>query len=119
MAEFRHVLNKLLIRDNTSKKDVAEYCGVAPSAVSHWANGSAIPTVPNLIKLSELFKVSINYLLGTLSVRYIAVADIAANLTIHTDSEIYDEKYKRPSELKYINKDSKTAMTQQGTHNRY
>ena len=25
------------------------------------------------------------------------------------DSDIYDEKYKRPSELKYINKDSKTA----------
>ena len=47
----------------------------------------------------------------------ILIADIAANVTINMDSDIYDEKYKRPSELKYINKDSKTAMTQQGTHN--
>lgn len=47
----------------------------------------------------------------------ILIADIAANVTINMDSDIYDEKYKRPSELKYINKDGKTAMTQQGTHN--
>ena len=64
MTEFRHILNNFLVRDNTSKTDVAEYCEVAPSAVSQWANGSANPTVPNLIKLSEFFKVSINYLLG-------------------------------------------------------
>lgn len=64
MTEFRHILNNLLVRDNTSKKDVAEYCKVAPFAVSQWANRSINPNVANLIKLSDFFKVSINYLLG-------------------------------------------------------
>lgn len=64
MAEFRHIRNNLLVRNNTSKKDVAEYCQVAPAAVSQWGNGSANPNVANLIKLSDFFKVSINYLLG-------------------------------------------------------
>ncbi|MDE0086887.1 MAG: helix-turn-helix transcriptional regulator [Candidatus Poribacteria bacterium] len=64
MAEFRRILSALLDRDNASKKKVAEFCNVNPSAVTHWANGSAKPTLNNLMKLSEYFKVSINYLLG-------------------------------------------------------
>ena len=38
------------------------------------------------------------------------VGEILKNLTINNESEIYDAKYKRPSQLKYINKYGKQAL---------
>lgn len=38
------------------------------------------------------------------------VGDVVKNLTINNDSEIYDPKYKRPSQLKYLNKYGKQSV---------
>lgn len=46
---------------------VAEAVGVSRQAVSKWENGSSDPSKSNLIKLSKLFKVSVDDLLEEVS----------------------------------------------------
>ena len=47
-----------------SQKFVAISVGVSPPTVSMWENGRKEPTRENLIKLADLFGVTIDYLLG-------------------------------------------------------
>lgn len=52
-----------LIKENRYKiKDIAEVCGVSPSAVTHWLNGSCMPSIENLKKIAEFFDVTIDEL---------------------------------------------------------
>lgn len=40
------------------QKDVAKLLGCkSEDRISHWENGSAMPSVPNLFKLCEIYKV--------------------------------------------------------------
>lgn len=48
---------------NMTMKEVAEKIGVRYSTVWGWENGISIPRVDNLIKLSRLYEVSIDYIL--------------------------------------------------------
>ncbi|MBR3743469.1 MAG: helix-turn-helix transcriptional regulator [Clostridia bacterium] len=47
-----------------SQKYVALTVGVAPSIVSRWESGGKFPSRENLVKLAELYGVSVDYLLG-------------------------------------------------------
>lgn len=47
-----------------AQKDVAASLGVNPSAVTRWETGEKRPDLVNLVKLADLFDVSIDYLLG-------------------------------------------------------
>ena len=47
-----------------SQKQVSAELGVAPATVSQWESGLRTPTADKLIKLSELFGVSTDFLLG-------------------------------------------------------
>jgi transcriptional regulator with XRE-family HTH domain len=42
------------------RKDVANYLGISSSQITYYENGKSIPSYENLVKLSELFKTSIN-----------------------------------------------------------
>ena len=54
-----------LIKDNRYKiKDIAEICGVTPSAVTHWLNGSCMPSIDNLKKMAAFFNVTVDELIG-------------------------------------------------------
>lgn len=54
-----------LIKKNRYKvKDVADACGVTSAAVVHWCNGSCMPSIDNLRKLSQFFGVTIDDLIG-------------------------------------------------------
>ena len=54
-----------LIRENRYKaKDIAEACGVTPAAVTHWCNGSSMPSVENLKKIAQFFGITIDELIG-------------------------------------------------------
>lgn len=46
-----------------SQKFVAVSVGVSPASVSMWESGTKDPTRENLIKLADLFGVSVDYLL--------------------------------------------------------
>ena len=47
-----------------SQKFVAISIGVSPPTVSMWENGTKEPTRDNLVKLADLFNVSLDYLVG-------------------------------------------------------
>ena len=51
-------LNKL------TQRQIAENLGIAQSSYIRYENGSAEPTLESLVKIAELFDVSVDYLLG-------------------------------------------------------
>lgn len=61
--DFSEKLQLLRKKNGCSQEFLAEQCGVSRQAVSKWEMGSAYPSVDNILYLSELFKVSIDYLM--------------------------------------------------------
>lgn len=47
-----------------SQKDLAEILFVNQTAVSQWERGATMPSTQMLLKLSDMYKVSIDYILG-------------------------------------------------------
>lgn len=52
-----------------TQKDVADRLGVYPSAVTRWESGEKRPDLVNLVKLADMFDVSLDYLMGRTEVR--------------------------------------------------
>ena len=52
-----------------TQKDVAQRLGLNPSAVNRWETGEKRPELPNLVKLADMFGVSLDYLVGRTEVR--------------------------------------------------
>ncbi len=57
-------LRELRARQGMTQDQVAKALGVHESAVSRWEGGSRFPTGDDLLKLSDLFRVSIDTLFG-------------------------------------------------------
>ena len=60
---FAEKLLKLRKEKGMSQEDLAESLEVSRQAVSRWEMGTAMPDSPNLLKISQLFGVSADYLL--------------------------------------------------------
>ena len=60
--EFSEKLMNLRRREGLSQEQLADRLGVTRQSVSKWASGTAMPEVVKLISLSELFGVSVDYL---------------------------------------------------------
>lgn len=56
-------LSKLRIEHNMTQEEFAEYMDVSRQAVSKWELNKTLPDVNKLLKISDLFQVSIDYLL--------------------------------------------------------
>ena len=63
--ETKDVILQLRNRENLSQEDLAEKLFVTRQAVSRWENGETLPNTETLKRLSALFDVSINTLLGS------------------------------------------------------
>ncbi len=57
-------LEELRKEKGLAQKEVAKYLGISSPAYSHYETGFTEPNVSNLIKLSNLYKLSIDYILG-------------------------------------------------------
>ena len=57
-------LRECRLQSGLKQKQVADRIGVAPSIVSRWETGVTQISRKNLVKLAELYGVSIDYLLG-------------------------------------------------------
>lgn len=60
---FSEKLFDLRKKNAMSQEELADKLGVSRQAISRWEMGTAMPDAPNLLKLSETFNVSIDYLL--------------------------------------------------------
>ncbi|MBO4539688.1 MAG: helix-turn-helix transcriptional regulator [Clostridia bacterium] len=50
--------------NNMTQREVAQKLGIAQPSYIRYENGKAEPTIENLIKLADLFDVSIDFLCG-------------------------------------------------------
>lgn len=61
--KFEEKLMALRKKSGMSQEELADRLGVSRQAISRWGLGSTLPDAPNLLKLSDLFGVSVDYLL--------------------------------------------------------
>lgn len=61
--KFEEKLMALRKKGGMSQEDLADRLGVSRQAISRWELGATLPDAPNLLKLSDLFGVSVDYLL--------------------------------------------------------
>ena len=57
-------MKNLRLEKELSQPDLAKLVGVSNGMISFWENGVNEPTITNLIKLSQIFDVSADFLLG-------------------------------------------------------
>ena len=57
-------IKELRISRGMSQVEIAEKLGVSKQSVSNWENDNIQPSIDMLIKISHLFSVSTDYLLG-------------------------------------------------------
>lgn len=64
MVDVGSRIKKLRVSQKITQNDFASRLGVTKSAISSYENGSRLPSYDILIKISRIFKVSTDYLLG-------------------------------------------------------
>lgn len=57
-------LRELRFRYGLTQNELAEIIGISQKSYSHWETQKTEPSFENLIKLADLFEVSLDYLLG-------------------------------------------------------
>lgn len=62
--QFRDKLFKMRKKSGKTQAELAEILNVSRQAVSKWEMGTAVPDVTNMMSLSKLFNVSIDYLVN-------------------------------------------------------
>ena len=68
--EFGKRLKELRESKKLKCSELGELMGFSQVAITYWENGRSEPKLKDLLKLCEIFEVSIDYLLGFNSVRY-------------------------------------------------
>ncbi len=64
MEVFAKRLKELRMEKGVSQADLAKAIGSSYSIVCYWETDRSEPTAPYLVKLADLFGVSVDYLLG-------------------------------------------------------
>lgn len=64
MKKFQTALAEQRKLNHLTQRDVAKHLGIAQSSYIRYENGKSEPTLENLVKLADLFDVSVDYLLG-------------------------------------------------------
>ena len=57
-------IKQLRISNNMTQSDLARKLNITRSSVNAWEMGISTPSTPYIVELSQLFKVSTDYLLG-------------------------------------------------------
>lgn len=79
MVNMGKKLKSLRIEKKLTQKQVAEQIGLAISAVSSYESGIRYPSYEILVRLSRIFHVSTDYLLGVAEKRNIDVTGLNDN----------------------------------------
>ena len=61
---FSERLKTLRKEKKLTQKELAEQIGISQKSYSHWETGKNEPSLENLIKLADLFEVSLDWLFG-------------------------------------------------------
>ena len=61
---FKERLKELRIEKNLTQDKLAKLVGMSKMTISHWESGYCEPSIAQLVILSNLFEVSVDYLVG-------------------------------------------------------
>ncbi len=61
---FKERLKELRIEKNLTQNKLAKLVGMSKMTISHWESGYCEPSIAQLVMLSNLFEVSVDYLVG-------------------------------------------------------
>ena len=78
----------------SSDLQLSQKLGVTKQTVSNWENDNIQPSIDMLIKLSKIFNVSTDYLLGLTPSNYINVDNLPTSFVSHIAQIIDDYKHK-------------------------
>ena len=77
-----------------SQVELAKRLGVAKQTVSNWENENIQPSIEMLVRLSKLFGVATDYLLGLEEVKRISIEGLPNNFIAHLQLIIEDFRLK-------------------------
>lgn len=86
---FSQRLKKLRAEKGVVQKDVANYLNITTSAYGFYEQGKRVPDTEIMIKLSDYFNVSLDYLLGKTDIRNYT-DDPNITIALHSDTD-YDD----------------------------
>lgn len=87
---FNERLRELRTASSLSQVDLAEKLGVSRYSVSNWENDNIQPSIEMLVKISRIFKVSTDFLLGEDNHTYIQVTNLTKTQIRHVQQIIND-----------------------------
>lgn len=83
-------IKKLRLARNLSQVDLAKALGVTKQSISNWENNNIQPSVDMLIRISDFFSVSTDFILGLESRRYIEITGLTDCQLAHVTAIIND-----------------------------
>jgi transcriptional regulator with XRE-family HTH domain len=64
MREFKDILYDKMVKNNFTFQTLAEAIGVGHTAIRDWTSGKSYPNLKNLCAFADVFKCSIDELMG-------------------------------------------------------
>lgn len=92
-------LTRLRKKKGLTQSELAEHMKVSRQAVSRWEVGAAAPTTENLKSLSELYGVSLEYLLNDKEEEYIEKSVLLGEKTENIPKTPNEKRYIKAAEL--------------------
>jgi transcriptional regulator with XRE-family HTH domain len=81
--------------EGMTQVELAKILSVSKQSVSNWENDNIQPSIDMLVKITNVFSVSADYLLGIDTRRYIEVTDLTEKEIAHIRLIIQDIKQNR------------------------
>lgn len=85
-------LKELRSERGLKQVDIASRLGVTKQSVANWENGNIMPSIEILVKLSKLFSVSTDYLLGLDDKRFVETTGLSDLQITHIQQIVDDLK---------------------------
>lgn len=91
MIDIGNKIKELRVSQKITQNEFATRLGVTKSAISSYENGSRLPSYDILIKISRIFKVSTDYLLGCVDekAQTVSVSGLTENQIAAVKSHIH------------------------------
>ena len=86
-------IKRLRLARNLSQVDLAKSLGVTKQSISNWENNNIQPSIDMLIRVSDFFHVSTDYILGLEQRKYIEISGLTDRQLAHITAIIDDIRH--------------------------
>lgn len=87
---FGDTIKSLRLSHNLSQVQLASELSVSKQTVSNWENNNILPSIEMLVKISQFFSVSTDFLLELNNRRYIEITGLSDKQLAHVQQIIND-----------------------------